>query len=108
MPLKNAAQNGGMGFCQNIIIDNGVVGKYCFKKEQVNRYRSLCKLDGKLCVIDCAVPMAYGDYVSKLKTCGVSYAIYCDMGTDWNYSWYRNEKGDVVEIFPTPGKYTTN
>ena len=107
-PLKKAARNGGMGFCQNLIIDNGVVGTYCFKKEQVNRYRALCELDGKLCVIDCAEPMPYGDFVSKLKTAGVSYALYCDMGSGWNYSWYRNENGGVVEIFPTPGKYTTN
>ncbi len=107
-PLRKAARNGGMGFCQNLIIDKGVVGTYCFKKEQVNRYRALCELDGKLCVIDCAQPMAYGDFVSKLKTRGVSYALYCDMGTGWNYSWYRDENGDVVEIFPTPGKYTTN
>ena len=107
-PLKKAARNGGMGFCQNLIIDNGVVGAYCFREEQVNRYRALCELNGKLCVIDCSAPMPYGDFVSKLKSAGVSYAIYCDMGTGWNYSWYRDAKGDIIEIFPTPGEYTTN
>ena len=106
--LKKAANNGGMGFCQNLIIDNGVVDSYCFKKESVNRYRALCELEGRLCVIDCAMPMSYGDFVSKLKAAGVSNALYCDMGAGWNYSWYRNERGEVIEIFPTPGKYTTN
>ena len=108
IPLRKAARNGGMGFCQNLIINYGVVGTYCFKKESVNRYRALCELNGKLCIIDCSVAMSYGDFVLKLKTAGVSYAMYCDMGTGWNYSWYRNERGEVIEIFPTPGKYTTN
>ena len=107
-PLRKAARNGGMGFCQNLIIDDGVIGTYCFNKDRVNRYRALCELDGKLCIIDCSTPIPYGDFVSKLKTVGVSYAMYCDMGSGWNYSWYRNKKGEIIEIFPTPGKYTTN
>ena len=39
---------------------------------------------------------------------GVKEAIYCDMGTGWNYSWYRDYDGSVKEIFHTPGRYTTN
>ena len=54
-----------------------------------------------------------GDHVSggtfhKGYKCGPYNALYCDMGRGWNYSWYRKEDGSVKELFPTPGKYTTN
>ena len=46
--------------------------------------------------------------LAVLLVIGILFAIYCDMGTGWNYSWYRLTDGGVVEIFPTKGRYTTN
>lgn len=46
--------------------------------------------------------------LAVLLVIGILFAIYCDMGTGWNYSWYRLPDGSVVEIFPTKGRYTTN
>ena len=43
-----------------------------------------------------------------LKKLGVKNAMYCDMGTGWNYSWYRKDDGTVKELFNVPGRYTTN
>ena len=106
--LKNVAANGGMGFCQSLLIHEGNRLKGCFKPESRNIYRALCELDGRLCVIDCALSMPFGRYLDALMAIGVKEAIYCDMGTGWNYSWYREDDGSVKEIFHTPGRYTTN
>lgn len=107
--LQQAAANGGMGFCQSLLFHKGKRLKGCyFKASSVNRYRALCELDGKLCVIDCARYLSFDSFMDGLATLGVTNAIYCDMGRGWNYSWYRQDDGTVKEIFPTPGKYTTN
>lgn len=37
--------------------------------------------------------MHFGEFVQALKKFGVSDAIYCDMGSGWNYSWYRDTDG---------------
>ena len=106
--LEKAAGNGGMGFCQSMLIHQGKRFKGCIKAGSKNVYRALCELDGKLCVIDCAFSMPFGQFMDALVNLGVREAIYCDMGTGWNYSWYRQDDGSVKELFHTPGKYTTN
>ena len=107
-PLKAAAARGGCGFGQNLIFFNGKEFAGCFKAKSRNRYRALCDIGGKLCIVDCASSMTYADFKAGLKELGVSTALYCDMGYGWNYSWYRKDDGSVKEIFPVPGKYTTN
>lgn len=107
-PLKVVAKEGGMGYCQSLLFHNGKRFKGCIKPERVNRYRALCEIGGKLCVVDCARNMPFGHFLDGLEKLGVTNALYCDMGTGWNYSWYRMNDGSVVELFPTPGKYTTN
>lgn len=107
-PLKAVAQKGGMGFCQSLLFYNGTQFTGCFKKEKENQYRALCEVDNKLCIIDCAISMPFGDFLSGLKALGVKNAIYCDMGWGWNYSWYRKGDGSVKELFTPRGEYTTN
>lgn len=107
-PLKQAASRGGMGFCQSLLFLNGKQFTGCIKKERVNQYRALCEINGKLCIVDCAQSMSFGDFLARLKKIGVKNAIYCDMGRGWNYSWYRTDDGSVKEIFKIPGRYTTN
>ncbi len=107
-PLKAAAAAGGCGFCQNLILFNGKEFTGCFKPESRNQYRALCDIGGKLCIVDCAVPITYADFKAGLKKIGAKTALYCDMGRGWNYSWYRKDDGSVKEIFSIPGKYTTN
>lgn len=107
-PLRKAEQEGGMGFCQTMLFSAGKRFKGCFKPETVNRYRALCELGGKLCIIDCARPLPFGHFLDALEKLGVRNALYCDMGRGWNYSWYRKDDGKVQELFTVPGKYTTN
>ena len=107
-PLKTAAEEGGMGFCQSLLFHNGKRFKGCMKPDRVNRYRALCELGGKLCIVDCARRLPFGSFMDGLEELGVKNAVYCDMGSGWNYSWYRKDDGTVKELFPTPGMYTTN
>ena len=97
-----------MGFCQSLLFHNGKQFKGCFKADRPNRYRALCEIDGRLCIVDCARSLPFGSFLAGLRKLGVRNAIYCDMGRGWNYSWYRLPDGSVREIFPTPGRFTTN
>ena len=107
-PLRKIAKEGGMGFCQSLLFHNGKRFRGCMKPERSNRYRALCEIRGKLCIVDCARSLPFGHFMDGLEKLGVKSAIYCDMGSGWNYSWYRKDDGSVKEIFPTPGRYTTN
>lgn len=107
-PLRTVAKEGGMGFCQNMLFHNGKRFKGCVKPERVNRYRALCEIGGKLCIVDCSRSLPFGHFMDGLQKLGVKNAVYCDMGTGWNYSWYRMDNGNVKELFPTRGRYTTN
>ena len=107
-PLRTVAKEGGMGYCQSMLFHNGKRFKGCIKPDRVNRYRALCEIGGKLCIVDCARSLPFGHFLDGLEKLGVRNAMYCDMGRGWNYSWYRKDDGSVKELFPTPGKYTTN
>lgn len=107
-PLRKVEKEGGMGYCQSMLFHDGKRFKGCMKPDRVNRYRALCELDGKLCIVDCARNLPFGHFMDGLEKLGVKNALYCDMGRGWNYSWYRKDDGTVKELFPTPGKHTTN
>ena len=105
---KRSAAEGGMGYCQSLLFHNGKRFKGCMKPERTNRYRALCEIGGKLCIVDCARSLPFGHFMDGLEKLGVKNALYCDMGRGWNYSWYRKDDGKVKELFTTPGQYTTN
>ena len=47
-------------------------------------------------------------FISSLEKIGVTHALYLDMGSGWNHSWYRDNEERVVEIHPKTHSYTTN
>ena len=96
-----------MFFMQKHVLCNGERGQMNLTKSTI--YRVLTKYNDKLCVIQNTQPMAYLSFVDELQEIGVRDAIYLDMG-GWKYSWYRNDDGKVIEIFPTSNdtKYQTN
>ena len=76
-------------------------------------YRALCEKDGKLCIVESKKVVTYEDFVKCLKAYKVKHALYLDMGRGWNYAWYRDKGGKVIEQFPeskkSPNyKYRTN
>lgn len=110
--LDRAAQAGGMGYAQVMMINKGEI-KQTYRvnprsTKDVNEFRALCELNGKLCVIDSNGFINFIDFVKKLAQVGVNNAIYMDMGEGWNYSWWRHSDGTAVEIHEIPCAYTTN
>ena len=98
-----------MGFGQEMIIHEGDIfptvrpennGPYVF--------RALCEVNGKLCVIDSKIPLLFGTFKRLCQSYGAREALYLDMGTGWNHSWYRDENGIAVDVFPKTHEYCTN
>ena len=106
--LDVAAQNGGMGFGQELMIHEGKRVLTIRKDANKNEFRALCELSGKLCVIDSKGVSSFGDFIQALLDEGVAEAIYLDMGPGWNYSWYRDYDGVSHKIHKHRIVYTTN
>lgn len=106
--LDEAAQNGGMGFGQEMIIHEGEPVQIKRKLGNKNIFRALCEKDGRLCIIESKSVVGFGKFRDSLLDCGVKEALYMDMGRGWNYAWYRNEYGDPIEIHKVQHKYSTN
>ena len=97
-----------------LIIKDGVARPIGAKmKNNRTIYRALCEKNGKLCIVEGKKVMTYESFVNCLKAYKVTHALYLDMGSGWNYAWYRDKEGKVVERFPeskkSPNyKYRTN
>ena len=105
--LDSAVKNNGVFFMQKHVLCNGDRGKMNLTKSTI--YRVLAQYKGQLCVIQSSRPMTYWFFIEGLESIGVKDAIYLDMG-GWSYSWYRNNNGDVIDLFPVSNdtKYQTN
>ena len=97
-----------MGFGQNMIIYDGVTQPSFRRQQSKFENRALCEYHGKLCVIDSKGVISYASFIESLENIGVTHALYLDMGSGWNHSWYRNNDGKVVEIHPKTHSCTTN
>ena len=97
-----------MGFGQEMIIHNGKRVQTIRKDANKNEFRALCELYGKLCIIDSKGVTTFGDFINALLNEGVTEALYLDMGTGWNYSWWRDDQGIVHEIHDHRIAFTTN
>lgn len=106
--LDVAAQNGGMGFGQEMLIHNGTRVQTIRKDSNKNEFRALCELNGRLCIIDSKGVSQFGDFIQNLLGIGVTEALYLDMGRGWNYSWYRDSTGTAHEIHKQRIIYATN
>lgn len=110
--LKSAAANGGMGFCQVIVILNNKV-MYANEKEKTfwirknYVFRALCEKDGELCIAESKEAVSYAQFVSYLVDYGINNAINLDMG-GWSHSWYRDNSDKVVTTNASPNRYATN
>ena len=107
--LDSVAAASGMGFGQAIIIYNGESIRPLWR-EGVHEYRALCEKDGRLCIVDSRGEVDYEDFVKMLEQFSPCHALYLDMGAGWNHSWWRDGKGQVIEIHPkaTKSRYCTN
>jgi hypothetical protein len=106
--LDRAAEKGGAAFAQEMIIHNNDIKPTVRKDGNINIFRALCNFGGRLCVIESLNAISFGQFKSSLKETGVSEAIYLDMGSGWNYSWYRINVDSIVELHPQIHDYCTN
>lgn len=104
--IKDAAKKGGCGFQQFIVLYNGERGTH--DTDEFRCYRVLAILNGKACIIDTKTQMHYGEFIESLEELGVKDALYCDMGSGWNYSWYRTKEGKTEDIIGLPWLFSHN
>lgn len=103
-----------MAFCQYLIILNGKQAPIWERmKKNRTRYRALCEKDGRLCLVESKKVVTLEYFTKCLVENHITNAIYLDMGTGWNYAWYRDDTGKAKEIFPeskqaSDYKYRTN
>ena len=104
--VENAAAQGGSGYQQFIVLYDGQRGSH--DSDEFRCYRVLAILNDRACIIDSRTQMHYGEFISALEDLGVRDALYCDMGSGWNYSWYRNAEGRPVDIIGMPWFFSHN
>ena len=65
--------------------------------------------DGNFAVIQSQETLSLGQFIRSLVNLGVSDALYLDMGTGWNYGWYRENLEDTPKkLFDKRTPYQTN
>lgn len=106
--LRESAHYGGCGFAQEMMIHEGEEIVHTRPSSNINEFRALCLIDGKVAIVDSKGCMSFGNFIKSLLKVGATEALYLDMGTGWNYSWYRDANGTPVEIHQTPTRYATN
>lgn len=110
--IEKAKKNNGVLFQQILIIQNGknVYRATPIKPMTRNIYRAACILnDGNFAVIQSEKAIPLKDFINSLIKLGVSDALYLDMGTGWNYGWYRPTKcDDPTILFDYRTPYQTN
>ena len=105
--MDKAEANGGAAFGQEMIIHKGKLVPIKRKDVNLNQFRALCEIGGKLCVAESESVVPFGLFKQSLMEAGATEALYLDMGRGWNHAWYRN-KGEVVELHPKAHNYCTN
>lgn len=107
------AMNGMSGgnsaaFSQEMLIHGGKFVKTQRKDTNRNQFRALCQIGDKLCVIESAEKMEFGEFKKCLMKVNVREALYLDMGAGWNYAWYRTSRDSVTELHRKTHNYGTN
>lgn len=107
--LDSAATDScGLAFGQTMLIYRKALTPVVRRLTQVAHFRSLCEKDGELCVVESKDTVTFGHFLYLLAAFGVENALYLDMGSGWNHSWYRLSDGSRREIYPYRHPYCTN
>ena len=93
--LDRAAQEGGMGFAQEMMIHEGKAVKTTRPLGNRNVFRALClDSDNQLALYESQGVVTFGNFIDALLSQGVKEALYTDMGQGWNYCFYRVNQAD--------------
>lgn len=104
------ANNGGCAFTQMWVIqDNQIYRPYARKDStQQNIYRCLCERSDTLMIAQCRKAIPYHLFVKALQAYGINNALYMDMSSGWNHSFYRDNSDSLHIVFPHTHNYCTN
>lgn len=107
--LDQVVEQGGMAFTQHWVIkDRQVYTPVIQPLDRVENFRSICQKDNRFFVIANSEPITYQQYLSALLAFGVENALYMDMGTGWNHSFYRDAANQLHILHPKTHSYPTN
>lgn len=88
--LDSAANEGGMGFAQEMMIHDGKAVQTTRPLGNRNVFRALClDSDNQLALYESQGIVTFGNFINALLSQGVKEALYTDMGQGWNYCFYR-------------------
>ena len=98
--MDSAAQEGGMGFAQEMMIHNGNAVKTTRPLGNRNVFRALClDSDNRLALYESQGIVTFGNFIDALLYVGVKEALYTDMGQGWNYCFYRVNQSEKSPKF---------
>ena len=109
--LDRAAQGGGMGFAQEMMIHNGNAVKTTRPLGNRNVFRALClDSDNQLALYESQGIVTFGNFIDALLYVGVKEALYADMGQGWNYCFYRVNQSEKSPkyLHSTSLRYASN
>ncbi len=93
--LDRAAEEGGMGFAQEMMIHDGQKIPTTRPLGNRNVFRALClDSDNQLAIYESQGIVTFGNFIDALLSRGVEEALYTDMGQGWNYCFYRVNHSD--------------
>lgn len=94
--LDETAQEGGMGFAQEMMVHNGDAVPTTRPLGNKNVFRSLClDSDGTMAFYESEGNITFGNFIDALLSQSVKEALYTDMGQGWNYCFYRTNNTDA-------------
>ena len=107
--LEQVVEQSGMAFTQHWVIKDAQLFIPVIQPlERVEHFRSICQKDNRFVVIANIEPITYQQYLDALLAFGVENALYMDMGTGWNHSFYRDADNQLHILHPKTHSYPTN
>lgn len=106
--LKLVQDAGGMGFTQYWVIRDGKA--YVPERQKVKQeyYRCVAQKGARTYILESKEVVAYSTFLELLMNFGVENALYLDMGSGWNHSFYRDAEGELHILHPYAHPYCTN
>lgn len=106
--LRNIQHARGMGFTQYWVIKQGKIYVPKRQNKKIEFYRCIAEKDSRWYVLESKGMLTYDDFLSALMTFGAENALYLDMGSGWNHSFYRDAIGNLQILHPYMHPYCTN
>lgn len=108
--LDWAATYDGMAFAQEMMIHEGETVPTMRPLNDRNVFRAICRRsDEQLAIYETRDTTTFGKFIQALLADNVAEALYTDMGSGWNYAFYRHSPDSPPTfLHDKPTRYATN